>query len=322
MIRSSHVRVLDKSPAIINLIEQGITGAKRQQYNDLLTEIEEFYASTQDEPPAIPVPITESFVPADDSPPSIEPRALSPEQPTPPHIIFRGNIPEPNQASSPTDALPIPVTPSATDRSQVSTEQAASPQPTSSEPHPRRSGRSGASKPEVFYAKLNRGDSVADYTACHMRAAECERLYGAERTLKAGLSEIENVIGRGAIVPEDYRTLSDEAIREALPSFIFFKAKDELPDEAVLHQLAPRPRTLHPPWTHGWCSTPSQMTSRRKHGPRSPVRSPKRKRLGAPNPGNESSLRGDGSVEGIASVEPRSWQSEWHRPCERPPTIS
>ena len=30
VIRSAHIRVLEKSPAIVQLIEQGITGAKRQ----------------------------------------------------------------------------------------------------------------------------------------------------------------------------------------------------------------------------------------------------------------------------------------------------
>ena len=64
-----------------------------------------------------------------------------------------------------------------------------------------------------------------------MRASECERLHGAESTLEAGLAEVTNMIGRGAAVPQDYRKLSEDTIKDALPSFIFFKAKDELPTE-------------------------------------------------------------------------------------------
>ena len=37
---------------------------------------------------------------------------------------------------------------------------------------------------------------------------------------------------RGAALPEDYRNLSPRALREALPSFLFFKAKDALPSDA------------------------------------------------------------------------------------------
>ena len=68
-------------------------------------------------------------------------------------------------------------------------------------PQLRRSNRLGAKKPDGFYSKLSKGESVADYTACHMRAAECERLYGAEPTLEAGLSEVTNMIGRKAAIP-------------------------------------------------------------------------------------------------------------------------
>ena len=43
MIRSAHVNVLEKSPGIIALIEQGIQGAKRQRFNDLISEIDDFF---------------------------------------------------------------------------------------------------------------------------------------------------------------------------------------------------------------------------------------------------------------------------------------
>ena len=53
VIRSGHIRVLEKSQGIINLIEQGITGAKRQKFNDLLTEINDFYSEPDDEHPNV-----------------------------------------------------------------------------------------------------------------------------------------------------------------------------------------------------------------------------------------------------------------------------
>ena len=43
VIRSGHIKVIEKSTAIIKMIEEGITGAKRQRYNDLLVEMQEFY---------------------------------------------------------------------------------------------------------------------------------------------------------------------------------------------------------------------------------------------------------------------------------------
>ena len=87
---------------------------------------------------------------------------------------------------------------------------------------PRRSGRSGAQKPPGFYSKLNSGDSVADYTACHMRAQECSRLYGEKETEEAGTAEVRNMIKvRNAAEPVDYQKLTPRVVLEALPSFIF-----------------------------------------------------------------------------------------------------
>ena len=65
-----------------------------------------------------------------------------------------------------------------------------------------------------------------------MRAQECSRLYGEAETEEAGTAEVVNMIKvRDAAEPVDYRSLSQRVIMEALPSFIFFKAKDPLPGE-------------------------------------------------------------------------------------------
>ena len=104
--------------------------------------------------------------------------------------------------------------------------------------NPRRTARSGAYKPPGFYKKLNSGDSVADYTACHMRANESERLYGKVMTHQAGITEVTNMIKtRDAADPQNYRKLSPREIREALPSFMFYKAKDETPEPMPLDTL-------------------------------------------------------------------------------------
>ena len=205
VIRSGHINVIEKSPAIINLIEQGITGAKRQRYNDLLSEINEFYSTgdldvrapqsvpsdgptasesyTQEPPQLVQLAPPEATLTYDEPLTVLEP-ADSPTQAAPPS----GNAHEesPGPASVP-DMMATPPTLT---------------QPVVDEPPQlRRSNRLGAKKPDGFYSKLSKGESVADYTACHMRAAECERLYGAEPTLEAGLSEVTNMIGRKAAIP-------------------------------------------------------------------------------------------------------------------------
>ena len=40
-----------------------------------------------------------------------------------------------------------------------------------------------------------------------------------------------NIIGRDALLPEDFRKLTPEELAKVLPSFIFYKAKDLLPSE-------------------------------------------------------------------------------------------
>ena len=72
----------------------------------------------------------------------------------------------------------------------------------------RRSQRAAAQKPKGFYAESTTCESVRDYIACHMSAHECAELYGKEAQVAAGAEEIMNVIGRGALIPRDYRELT------------------------------------------------------------------------------------------------------------------
>ena len=237
VIRSGHINVVEKSPAIINLIEQGITGAKRQHYNDLLSEINEFY-STADEAPITPQSVPPDSFPVTDPYPQVpfqNVERASPDAPLPfseplvavepAHSATLADDPQTDAAvepltlaRSPDVLVPPPPLPPAPTQPVVE-----------APPQPRRSNRIGARKPDGFYSKLSKGESVADYTACHMRAAECERLYGTKPTLEAGLAEVINMIGRKAAIPQDYRKLSPRTIKEALPSFLFYKAKEELP---------------------------------------------------------------------------------------------
>ena len=75
-----------------------------------------------------------------------------------------------------------------------------------------------------------------------MRAQECSNLYGADLTDEAGITEVVNMIQvRKAAIPTDYRKLSPRVLKEALPSFMFYKAKDLLPDEANAEQQQENP---------------------------------------------------------------------------------
>ena len=236
VIRSGHINAIEKSPAIINLIEQGITGAKRQRYNDLLTEINEFYSERDHIATSAPVPTPPDTTAAPDQHPiehvpsrQQEPIVLPPSPPAAPAELDFDALLIPD-GPTPTDVV-VDEEPSTLDSARDTTPiPPHSSTPLGSEaPAPRRSSRLGARKPDGFYSKLAKGESVADYTACHMRAAECERLYGTEPTLEAGLSEVTNMIGRKAAIPQDFRQLSPRIIKEALPSFLFYKAKEELP---------------------------------------------------------------------------------------------
>ena len=233
VVRSGHVKTLEKTTAMVQLIEQGITGAKRQRYNDLLSEIADFYANgfgSEDDPkaderPLQPVLDKEMVEPEPEWIPPSTPifrERIVPERPreverdlTPspdePHVDQRESLVVPPPERALEIPSPQPVVPTSPQVEEV-------PRPT----------RRGAQKPPGFYAKLNKGESAADYTACHMRADECELLYGEEATLEAGVAEVVNMIGRNAAVPEDYRLLSEETIKGALPSFLFYKAKVEI----------------------------------------------------------------------------------------------
>ena len=237
VIRSGHIAVVEKTPAIIKLIEEGITGAKRQRYNDLLAEIEDFYAAqpypseSQSDALATPAiaPPPPTFDPVDPS------DALSPQEPAP-SIIAEPSPPLPD-APPPSPEQPPTLTP----EPPVHPEPPVIPSTLSVTP-PRRSSRPGAAKPPGYYARLHSGESAADYTACHLQAAECSRLYGAKPTKAAGLTEVLNMIKvRQAAFPQDYRKLSPSAIRAALPSFLFYKAKDALPDADSPPPLIPYP---------------------------------------------------------------------------------
>ena len=243
VIRSSHLQTIEKSPGIISLIEQSIQGAKRQRFNDLISEIRDFYA---EESPSPGVPHEHNIFPLD-----IE-RSRRDEQ---------MEEPEPTshvQQVYPETALPEDITTEAPDPPQTETihdsnhgrhESPNDPTPRTNTPsagpqQARRSTRSGAQKPPGYYAKLASGESVADYTACHLRAAECSRLYGDDLTKEAGTTEVLNMIrDRKAACPQDYRKLSPRVIQEAVSSFMFFKAKDLLPDET--HATTTGPSTSH-----------------------------------------------------------------------------
>ena len=236
--QSGHVKVLEKSPGIIRLIESGITGAKRQRFNDLLSEIKDFYETVETEeldtipplgshliqPEMMEVTSTNTQEP-EGRPPTVRTMLDQPDTvsiptliPTEPPIHDDNETPPETNQDIHNDLLNIPITPTVT---QEPTTTAV-----------RRSTRTGAQKPQGFYSRLHSGESVADYTACHMRAHECATLYGGEETEKAGATEVTNMIEvRKAAEPVDYRKLSQRVIMEALPSFLFFKAKDLLPGD-------------------------------------------------------------------------------------------
>ena len=248
VVRSGHIKPVEKSSGIIRLIEQGISGAKRQRYNDLLAEIQDFYGDptvTPTEPDSSPLNTSTDFnffaqppsVPLSSEAPSDfnflaqplpEPPTTTPPLPvTPPEPpMIEGREIEPPISVPPSITAPTPSSPARTPAPP--TPSPRRPQRTAPPPT-RRTTRLGASKPPGFYTKLNSGESVADYTACHLRAKECERLYGTEMTTEAGETEVVNIITtRKCALPQDYRKLSRRAIREAIPSFMFYKAKDEI----------------------------------------------------------------------------------------------
>ena len=266
VIRSGHIRPIDKTPAIISLIEQGITGAKRQRFNDLLAEINEFYSDSPPEDnhtdvlqaPAPQPEITQPTVRSNDlgdndSPPEDDHQHPPTEIPATPNA-------QPSYANHDQGAQ---IQGRAENPRGPTLEEATGPdEPPSLIRHtenPRRSLRPGAQKPPGFYRRLASGESVADYTACHMRATESERLYGKEMTHNAGITEVTNMIKtRDAADPQDYRKLSPREIREALPSFMFYKAKDETPEPVPLETLSPEEKK------QGWEKVVSRKERKRE----------------------------------------------------------
>ena len=201
VIRSGHINVIEKSPAILNLIEKGIQGAKRQQFNDLIAEIHGFFSEESDDGERLPEPHirdTREDVILDSSEQMEGSRSVGV---TPPVRDKPRELPEPREITVETpetnrleDELPNESIP-------MSRDPEPSPPPVVSPP--RRSSRSGAQKPPGYYAKLHSGENVADYTACHLRAAECSKLYGEGPTKKAGITEVINMIkDRGAAKPQ------------------------------------------------------------------------------------------------------------------------
>ena len=236
VVRSGHINVIDKSEAVLSLIEKGIQGAKRQCFNDLLAEIQEFYSEESSGESEDMVRLPETVARTRDQI-SLDPQEQEDEVPRSPMTPPSAMIHHPTPAS-----LPQETTPETPLVIHEEPEQPTAPRPdnrtvvpplTSEASPPRRSSRSGAQKPPGYYARLHSGDSVADYTACHLRASECARLYGEGPMKNAATTEVINMIkDRGAAKPQDYRKLSPRTIQEAVSSFMFFKAKDLLPSEA------------------------------------------------------------------------------------------
>ena len=230
VVRSGHINVIDKSPAILSLIEKGIQGAKRQHFNDLIAEMQEFFSEETENSSRHPEAQARTISEEDfhDPPEHTETMRL-PEAPSPP---AREEPAIAQMEQEPISETPLP-SPSEHHNAPVQDHEDLRLTPSPTVSPPRRSSRSGAQKPPGYYARLHTGDNVADYTACHLRAAECARLYGEEPTKLAATTEVLNMIrDRGAAKPQDYRKLSARTIQEAVSSFMFFKAKDLLPHES------------------------------------------------------------------------------------------
>ena len=244
VVRSGHVNVIAKTPAILSLIEKGIQGAKRQRFNDLLCEMEDFYAEENETAvePTMRVIRDEDQSNFDRE----QYRRMEITEEIEEHISPRATevmtLPQPEELGA-SEMIPDPNVVNDVEQGIVNSQERASSSEQSQNRTPpksaspvRRSTRTGAQKPPGYYAKLNSGESIADYTACHLRANECSKLYGQEATKKAGINEVLNMIrDRGAAKPQDFRKLSQRVIQEAIPSFMFFKAKDLLPNEQDEH---------------------------------------------------------------------------------------
>ena len=85
-----------------------------------------------------------------------------------------------------------------------------------------------------------------------MSAHECAALYGKEAQETAGSDEVINIVGRGALLPRNFRELTLEELQRVLPSFLFYKAKDLLPAELLKDD----------PSNTTWTTVPSEREKR------------------------------------------------------------
>ena len=232
VVRSAHFTPLEKSTAITKLIEDGISEAQKQKFNDLLSEISDFYG------------VEDATRIEHDT--HLNPLTLAPEQQssTDEHAQDHNEMPveEPfNFFGTPAQSErgEAPASPGASHQpvdvhhQDTTMEEPPSPPAASTTPTLRRSQRSSAWKPPGFYADSTEAESVREYIACHMSAQECAAIYGKAVQEAAGSDEVINIVGRGALFPRNWRELSREELQRILPSFLFYKAKDLLPSEAA-----------------------------------------------------------------------------------------
>ena len=270
VVRSAHFTSLHKTPAIIKLIEDGISAAHKQSYADLVADIGEFYAHPSSELQVLQE-IPQASEKAENTRP-MEPRqldedinffgsppttdsAITPHPPPAPQdhsTIAADAEASPQQEITVPDMPPLPETSPATkiavlpsqppgspvkpsQGATVPTTQSVAPLVQSPVSQVRRSQRAAAHKPKGFYKSLGghltEAESVRDYTACHMSAKECAEIYGKDAQVAAGAEEIINILGRDSLRPVDYRELTEEDMERVLPSFMFYKAKELLPSE-------------------------------------------------------------------------------------------
>ena len=173
VIRGAHFTLLQKSPAIIKLIEDSISTAQKEKFNELLGEIEDHYGrsdSLAGDTPLPTVPLATPSPPSDDTVRTMEDQT---EEATEEPINFFGT-PDPTE-HPPEPAAELEDSPVTQD---TTTQQAPELPVTSTLPPLRRSQRASARKPPGFYAEATRAESVRDYMVCHMSAQECAAIYG------------------------------------------------------------------------------------------------------------------------------------------------
>lgn len=84
----------------------------------------------------------------------------------------------------------------------------------------------------INYTSLPREDApIDDIYGCNMNHKQVANLHGQDLANAAGIKEVMNIIGREAVHPALPRSLTQKDIDGALPSFMFYKAKDLSPDE-------------------------------------------------------------------------------------------